>query len=286
MSLTKRVSKIEGKLTENNYTRIPKEDFDNLINNQVDSKVVEASEKLKEYVNGLINQEFQDINVFISDAKRTIFNDELEKLQKRIVNNSNHNRDEYNRIEDQLKTLLKRTEEAGEAELSITIIDELVKCYYINYKNNEISEIIMAYQDKFDLTVTTLANAAIAYANLYELDGSNVYKEMTLKYCLQAFNKNPVYGEPTSMELIIYMIDYIRAQNEDDKNTAFQYAQRLIDKINSGSSYYWANQTIRRLNIDKEVLFEQYIVKLFELLPDKMKIMQTRSDEYETKKHG
>jgi len=106
-----------------------------------------------------------------------------------------------------------------------------------------------------------------------------------LKYCQEAYLKNPVYGEPTSMELIIRMMDHLRLPNVTDKKKAQDEALLIIQKVNSGSSYYWAHQIIKRLEIDKSYIFEKYVNHLYELFPVEMKEMKTRFEEYETKKH-
>jgi hypothetical protein len=318
--LNEKLSKFEQQIDNKYYTRIPNEDFEDkinvkveervnskfyfwiaiiigfitlsgagfysLINNQIETKVKKLNTEITKYIDESMNKRFEQINDFILEAKKSIFADELEKIQRRNASPQYQNHAEYERAQERLEALLKRANEIKDPELSESIIDELVKCYYLDRKNKEISETIQLYQDKYDLTITTLANAAIAYTDLYELDSSPNYKEMALKYCAEAFRKNPVYGEPTAMELIICMIDHLRAKNDNDKKRAFDDALAIINKVNAGSSYYWANQTIKRLEIDKSSIFAQYVNHLYDLYPEAMKEMQTRADDYDTKKHS
>jgi hypothetical protein len=314
-NINNELSKINDRVENKYYTRIPNEDFENLINVRVEEKVsskftfwigliigfiglsgaglyslinTQIEGKVKkassDYIDESMNKRFAEINNFILEAKQSIFNEELERLQRRIDNNTTQNPDEYENIHNKLLLLLKNRD-FDNPELIIKIVDDLARGYYLTGRSKKISEIIEQFQAKYDLTVTTLANAAISYTDLYELDGANNYKEMALKYCSEALAKNPVYAEPISMELIICMMDNMRLPNETEKKKAHDDALAVIQKVNSGSSYFLAYQSIKRLEMDKAYKFQKYVDYLYTLFPEEMKEMKSRSDEYAAKKH-
>jgi len=315
-NINENLSKINEKVENKYYTRIPNEDFENLLNTRIQEKVngkfsfwigliigfialsgaglyslinTQIENKVKkastDYIDESMNKRFAEFNAFIIEAKQSIFNEELERLQRRIDNNTSKNPEEYEHIHNKLILLLK-SKDFDNPELIIKIVDDLARGYYFTGNSKRISEIIEQFEAKYDLTVTTLANAAISYTDFYELGGANNYKEMALKYCEEALIKNPVYGEPTSMKLIINMLDHLRMPDEIDKKNAYNDALALIHKVNSGSSYLWAHQTIKRLETDKGYKFQKYVDHLYELFPDEMKEMKTRFDEYEAKRHA
>jgi hypothetical protein len=303
------VRAIDSLINEKNYTRIPNEDFDELIDNKVATKINEKftfwitligvligaiagvaayafNNKMKqlisEQVTTLSDQKMESIRRYILDSRKYTLRSDLEVIKNKINTNP---KSEANIID--ARRLLEEIKEFKNPELLSDIIDLLAVAYSRNRNPKEIEKLIETNEGSCEIKETTYMNAAILYMDLYELDGSAWYKENSLKYCKVSAQKVPHYGEPQGIMLLTYAIDYVNNPNKDIKQSSIENAKKLIDEILTGSDFLTAYYTVDRLNRDKKSkVFNKYIFEFETVLSEEFSKLYERSKAYSERKHA
>ncbi len=312
------LKELEKKLNEKNYTRIPNEDFENIIgtkiSKQVDDKftfwfttigviftflggvaVFAARKYVSDEINKRIKSESQilvtalreelseDLNrlrKFQDESKKIIYGVELQTIKQDL---------QYNRKLDKtvdLNRLLIKCDEISDDSLVKEVIDELVRSYYYQKNHNEIEKIIEQYSPKYKFFAPTWVNAALLYLDEFESFGAKQQKERGLEYLDKSLLVTPGYGEALGLKLVTYMIKFDRAKTEDEKLQIKETTLNLISEINISYAVS-ADETVDRLIRDrKSNIYKKYVDTLYDLFPSEMKKMHEIADGYlETKKN-
>ena len=312
--LQKKVDSLEYLINEGNYTRIPNNDFENLLANSIAEEVndkinfwliifgiligfvsgllmyvirkerseieIRLSEGLQEKIEKQLKIKYADFDKVVSSGQKYFLTAEFTGLIKEY----DTGRLPVSEYILNLEKMLSKAEKVADNELFTKIIDELVFAYTRARKSNKIIELIDRYKDQYNLMETTWANAAIEFTDLYEYYGSPEYKKNALYLCEQGLKKVPGYGECQALRIMIGMIDYSRAKTEEDKKEAAVFTLDVINEVNAGTNPVSSFETIKRLRkFDKSKDYKKYLDQLDQLFPEDMKVMTNRSSDYEGK---
>lgn len=309
---------IKQQLQEENYTRIPNRDFENILDNKIaataDEKFhswltnivlaigllggilvfagrqylgKEISRDLKDKTMGLedelkkyITEELSDAKSFIEEAKQFIYREEYEKLHL-LIKSSRYNTED---LTLKFQQLLQKAEKINYAELVSLAVDDLLSLYYEQRLYNECEKLVQNYSQNYELLATTWFNTAIIYSNNYETYASRQQKDKCFEYLDRALLITPGWGEAQAVKLEIYMMDYLRTANDDEKAQSKIFAQNMLREINSGTSGASAYETLDRLTRDqKNNSYARYVGQVMELFPDQVAEMKVKSHEYSEK---
>lgn len=309
---------VKQQLQEENYTRIPDRDFENILDNKIaataDEKFhawltnivlaigllggilvfagrqylgKEISKELQEKTKGLedelkkyITEELSDAKSFIEEAKQFIYREEYEKLHA-VFKSGRYNMED---LTMKFQQLLAKVEKIAYAELVSLAVDDLLSLYYEQRLYNDCEKLVQTYSRSYELLATTWFNTALIYSNNYENYASRLQKDKCLEYLDRALLITPGWGEVQAIKLEIYMMDYLRSASEEEKAQSKVFAQNVLREINSGTSGASAYETLDRLTRDqKNNRYGRYASQVMELFPDLVTEMKAKSQEYSEK---
>lgn len=315
------IREIRQQLEDKNYTRIPNADFENIVNNKIAATVddkfhswltnivlligllsgvllfagrlylnstiskelsvkIETVEgELKKY----ISEELSDAKSFIEEAKQFIYREEYEKLHALFKSKR------YN-VEDltiKCQQLLSKVEKINYAELVSLVVDDLLSLYYDQRLYNDCEKLVQNYSRQYELLASTWFNTALIYSNNYETYASVQQRNKCFEYLDKALLITPGWGEAQAIKLEIYMMDYLRSTNDDEKAQNKTFAQNVLKEINSGTSGASAYETLDRLTRDqKNARYGRYSSLIPEIFPDLYKEIGIKAQEYAEKLKG
>ncbi len=311
------IKELEKKIDEKNYTRIPNEDFENIIetkiSRQVDDKFTfwfttigviftflggAAVFAARKYVSDEINkrikaesellvvslrkemsEDLDRLRKFQDESKKIIYDVELQAIRKKLQYN------DYTVIND-LNRLLVKCDEINDESLFIQVIDEIIRIYYLDKNHNEIEKLIEKFSSKYKFYGTTWVNAALLYLNEFESYGAKQQRARGLEYLDKSLLSTPGYGEALALKLLIYMIDYERTNSEEKKNDIIEVVLNMISEINI-SYELSADETVNRLTRDRQnSIYKKYVDNLYSLFPAELEKMHEIADLYQSKKQG
>ncbi|MFD1614908.1 hypothetical protein [Gelatiniphilus marinus] len=268
----------------NSKTVETREFFEGIINSRLKDIEKQLMEKLElqfksnaENIKQVENQLLQSKSQ-ITKAEDYLINIEFESLQKML----RERKYDYATTLKRLTTLLKDVEDKKREDLLPDIVDLLTLIYY-DYKNyNEVTDLINKYEGKIKFKSSSYVNAALTGLYDYHNFNSLMQRAQALIYLDKSLELIQGYGSALALKLEIFMMDYIRAEDDEQKDKAIKDAKTVFDKILKSESGAPSYETINRLNRDSTILsYKKYFDKLNELFPEELKLMQQKAKDYE-----
>lgn len=267
----------------NSKTVESREFFEGIINSRLKEIERQLTEKLelqlKSNVENIKNVEsqLQQSKLQITKAEDYLINIEFEHLRKSLRDRKY----DYTTTLKRLTALLKDVEDKKRKDLIPDIVDLLTLIYY-DYKNyNEVTDLITKYQGKIKFKSSSYVNAALTGLYDYHNFNSVMQRAQALIYLDKSLELIQGYGSALALKLEIFMMDYIRAEKDEQRDTAVKDAKTVFNKILKSESGAPSYETINRLNKDSTISsYKKYFDKLNELFPEELKLMQQKANEY------
>ncbi len=166
----------------------------------------------------------------------------------------------------------------------VQLIDALMRTYYYSKdkeKYKKMVTLIKQYEGKIDLEPQTYANAAIAHSNIYELYGNSHDRDNSLDNCDKSLNRSKEYGLPYAIKLEIYMIDYVKAFDDAQRNAALDNIRRVFKAVENNQSKVVPVDIVDRIEIDRNVAYlKPYYQRLEILFADDLNRVRERALDY------
>ena len=294
-------SEVDSILKEKYYTRIPNNDFDEIIASKISTEVDNKFNfwiivigvfitaigtigvyAFKNMIKQTIAEELKNqSNKYIEDYKLFEFEGRLKIVTKEFDDLVKANLvAEYTRLVPECEDLLKEIKTLDLKELKINkllskTIDQLTYMYYITLAADlpKMEELIKGHESLTDIPVTAYTNLAILYSELYALLGDESYKIHGIGYCEKASTKNPLYGESRGIHLLFYAIDFFINKKDEARENARKILQKVL-KVNSLSF-----DTMNRLNRDRRK-YGEYIENLENVLSKEFEDLSQKAATY------
>jgi hypothetical protein len=348
-SLQQKIEFLEKRLDEKNYTRVPAEDLEKLLDNKVSAEVYNSLWKwiaglvvfigfvgflVRQYSRTLISEDVQKE----VDKKNTELQSKLDNIHKDLQKENQSQdqkinslqadfekfkeaqqtfRDETTKaIDDKLRTSFRVLSdnvaeiienkviarkykgadliEEIEAALNnsgfnfskgkkIKLVDTLVKCYYytsdIKDQSEKIINSVRAYEKEFELLTETYATIAIYLTNQYEYYGTKALRDSCLEACEKSISRLNDYGIPYTSKLEVFAIDYAKAFDDTEKQSAIENIKKTMNAIKHNQSPHLCKEIVNRFNSDYAVDYlKPYINWLNENFPDDMNTIRDRAN--------
>lgn len=166
----------------------------------------------------------------------------------------------------------------------VQLIDALMLLYYYSKdreREKKMVGLIKKYEDKFDLEPQTYANAAIAHSRIYELHGIDSDRINCIDNCDKSIKRNKDYGIPYAVKLEVYMIDYVKAVDEKQKQEALENLQKTFRQIENNQSRFIPVDIADRTNVDRNISYlKPYYKKLDTYFAREFNRIRERALEY------
>jgi len=179
-----------------------------------------------------------------------------------------------------MDSLLKKAIELKDKRLVNDYLDELFRLTFLSTNYEELDKLRVQYEKDYEFKETTWTNIAIGDMFLYEENNSQIYKERALRAYKNALEGAPDYGTAHAVRLIIYMIDYERELDQENKEKEKEEALKLLNIINSGSRFTTSYETFdyfKRTPVTFTI--SKHIDMLYVNFPEQMKNMEGRYNE-------
>jgi len=149
------------------------------------------------------------------------------------------------------------------------VIDSYVRCIYYSTRAftdherfSKMHELITVYGQKIKLLPETYASAAIAFQDRYEQFNQAEDRIKCIECCEESIKKQPDYGTSYAVKIEVYMIDFLRAFDPAEQNTAKGNVLRMLKIIENSSSTYLLPELTDRLKNDRKGFLKKYIDEL------------------------
>ena len=164
-------------------------------------------------------------------------------------------------------------------ELAARVLDEIFRFTFNSSEYGEMYTLRVRYEKDYDFMPSSWANITISEMILYEESGSSFYRDGAVSAYEKAMASLPDYGLPHAAKLMIHMIDYIRKEEIEVKESEKNKAKRLLETINTGRTITAYETYNYLLELENSEVFQKYVTKLLELFPDQMSVMANRYQE-------
>lgn len=282
---------VENYLSEKHYTRIPNKDFDKVLQHAVEEEVKSSiiywvtlisiitavfgsvvtyafNIKIKQVVQAEIENKNKNIlkslDKMMIESKMNKLRMDFEVLKEKYQLNpklGTNKPDAYGLLHEAVKIKL--------TDLVPEIINHIGFILFSQRHIEEFERLINDYEKKYELKVTTYMNAAILCVDLYDLEGTQKFKDNCIKYCLASINQTSWYGEPRGILILLYAMDFVKAETATEGEASKENVKAIIADILKGSSNYIATNTCKRLDRDKkDKVFVKYLSAIEAAMPD------------------
>lgn len=240
------------------------------IEKSIDEKTLVAAKKETDLQVRILRNE-------IEFAEKVLLRSELNALRSEVKAKRTSRKDALIQLQDLLQKVLT----LDDKKLASEFLDELFRWTFDTNAWEKLDELRLTYQDNFEFKASTWANIAIADMFLYEESFAPVYRERAISAYEKALNREPTYGIPHAVRLILHMIDYEREKDPNVKESEKKEAQKLINLVCSGSRSVTPLETYDYLKRNaSNYLIGGHINMLFETFPVEMKQMGMKADDW------
>ena len=261
-----------------------REFFENLINSRLQDIEKKFNDKIEvEFKSNIENiksvqTQLQQSKVQIEKAEDYLINIEFEDLQKQVK----AEKYTYDLTLERLTNLLQNAEDKNKDKLIPQIVNLLTYIFYDYKKYNEVTELIDKYEGKAKLISTSYINAALTAISDYHNFNSISQRDKAIDYLNKSLELTRGFGQAQALKLEIFMMDYLRSEQDSQKDEALNDVKIVLNEILKSESNAPSYETIGRLKTDTTIESYKLLVdKLYELFPDDLKMMHEKSSEYE-----
>lgn len=307
-SLSKRIAELESVIDDGSYTRIPNEDFENILDSKIQKSMREivnwwlfiiaglisllgflvnkyAKSYLQTTIEGKVNQLKTENEETIRHLGNQYFStviDSLLDFKIESIKKANHYVEEP--IVDDLKSYLNDESVTIPDHKKVSLIDTIMRCYYYGQYPQRLEKmisLIKEYEAKFTLMATTYANAAIAFNDMYDRYGTKMYLDDAIENCDKSLKILPDYGLAFALKLELNVMAISKAFDTKEKEHYELELMKVFKDIENNKSTYLCKELVKRLEVDKKSFMEPYLVKLYDEYPDEMAKIEVRAKEDE-----
>jgi len=303
-SLKAQIIKLEKQIEQGSYTRIPNEDFENIIDNKIQKSMRDTINWWLFVIAALFSVLGFLVNKYAKAYLQTIIDEKVNNLKKeneeKIKNISNHyfssvieslldfkidmitkknNKIDENVVDD-LKSYLSDENMIISEQKKVFLIDTIMRCYYYNNYPQRIEkmiDLIREYEEKFTLIETTYANAAIAFSGMYDRYGTKDFLISAIENCNKSIKILPDYGLAFAQKLELCIMAISKSFDETERKQYEYELLKVFKDIENNTSTYLCAELIARFEIDKTSYLGPYLDKLYAEYPDEMAKIITRT---------
>lgn len=249
------------------YYETIKKDLDNLR-----FEITSKTQRVDDLYNSLISQ----LDALKGPTIEQQLNDIKNKVSQRLELNESYN---------SLISLLSSAEEIKNQRIISKVLNELTYAAYYLKKDADMERIMSIYLERQDIDIseTALVNTALITMNAYATTGDEAEKEKTIKFLNRALKKVNDYGEALGVKMELYMIEYEKEVNENEKLSIKNETQILIQQIlRSGIA---SLETIQRFErVQNSAAKSGYIDMIYTMFPKEMEQMKAIAETYRGEK--
>ncbi|HEY9049493.1 MAG TPA: hypothetical protein VIN08_26525 [Ohtaekwangia sp.] len=251
------------------------------------NKIAEQDKKIEALLKTQQNYEEQH-RLFKSEASTAIeekinslmgflWNNVADALTKKAAEEQYQKTDVINDIEE----FIARKNVSLSNERIVALIDTLMRCYYHVSEDffqryridryRKMIELLNKYEKDFELYPQTYANAAIALSNKYELYGVKSDRDACLDACEKSISRLQDYGLAYAIKMEIFLIDYVKAYDDQEKQNAIDAIRRTFKSISNNNSSIIRDELLERFEVDDKVSWlHPYTLNLEKLFSQEM----------------
>jgi len=296
-SLQEKVVKLNQKIEEGSYTRIPNRDFENIVDNKIEKSLRETlrwwlfviaalvsvlgflvNKYAKAYLQTIVDEKVNLLKKENEDKIRSIstryFSTVIESLldfKVETITKKNHYVDEA--MVNDLKNYLNDESLNIPEPKKVSLIDTIMRCYYYsNYPQRieKMIDLIKEYEEKFTLLQTTYVNAAIAFGDMYDRYGNRDFMTSAIENCNKSIKILPDYGLAYALKLELYVMAMSKSFDEADLQQNERELRKVFIDIENNRSTFLCKELIDRFEIDRNTFMAPYLEKLYAEFPDEI----------------
>ena len=218
----------------------------------------------------VINEQIARAKQQVNRAEEYMTNLEIQNLQELIVSKSGKS---YRFPEDleRTKNVLKDLENSETKFQIPTAVNLLSYIYYDKRMYNEVNELISRYEKNHKLHSNTYINGALTAISDYNNYNNLTQRNKALEYLDKSLELTKGYGEALALKLEIYMMDYVRSNEDIKRQEAIKNCDKVLHDTLMSENKMPAYETVSRLVRDYKIeSYKKYIQPLFIELPNKM----------------
>jgi hypothetical protein len=222
---------------------------------------------------------YNSILVQLDEFRRSSIEQQLTEIKNKVAQKI-----ELDESYNTLITLLSKAEEIKNHRIISNVLNELSYAAFYLKKDSEMERIMSAYLERQDIDIreTALVNTALITMNAYITTGDEADKEKTIKYLNRALKRVNDYGEALGLKMELFMIEYEKEANDNEKLLIKNEIQILIQQILR--STIASMETIQRYErVQKSAVKSNYIEMIYTMFPKEMEQMKSIADTYRIK---
>lgn len=289
-SLKTQIIKLEKQIEQGSYTRIPNEDFENIIDNKIQKSMRDTINWWLFVIAALFSVLGFLVNKYAKAYFQTIIDDKVNNLKKEneekiksisnryfssvieslldfkidMITKKNHKIEET--VVDDLKSYLSDENMIINEQKKVFLIDTIMRCYYYNNYPQRIEkmiDLIREYEEKFTLIETTYANAAIAFSGMYDRYGTKDFLVSAIENCNKSIKILPDYGLAFAQKLELCIMAISKAFDDKEREQYKNELLKVFKDIENNSSTYLCTELIDRFEVDKNSYLGPYLDILY-----------------------
>lgn len=296
-SLNSRISALEKKVQEKSYTRIPNEDFENIIDNKIEKSWRETAKWWLFIIGAIVSVLGVLVNKYAKAYLQTSVDEKINLLRKenenqiksistryfssvieslldfKVENITKKNHVVPESLVDDLKNYLNDESLTIPESKKVSLIDTIMRCYYYNNYERRVEkmiDLIQEHETRYTLLQTTYANAAIAFSDMYDRYGSPEYYNSAVENCNKSIHILPDYGLAYALKLELCTMAMIKAFNDNDRKLYEQELRKVFKDIQNNRSTYICRELMDRFEVDKKTFMAPYLEKLYADFPNEI----------------
>ncbi|WP_299550426.1 hypothetical protein [Seonamhaeicola sp.] len=262
-------------------------DIQSFYKDNIESKLAEIEKRLTQNIDLLkkdnessltqIHEQIEKAKTQVKKAEDYLTNLEIESLTNLIITEKKYQLPEdLNRAQNILNDI-----EASENKFQIpTVVNLLSYIYYDQKQYNEVNDLISTYEKDFKLKSNTYINGALTALNDYHNYNSLNQRHKCIEYLDKSLELTQGYGEALGLKLEVYMMDFLRADDDAVKQASKSSALKVIDGILHSENRAPSYETLSRLERDAQnASYNKYVITLFTEFPEKMDALLKEANE-------
>ncbi len=238
---------------------------------------IEFLKKENENSLSLIHEQINKAKKQVSRAEEYMTNLEVESLKSLIIDKKSYKYPEdLNRTQNLLEDV-----EANKDKFQIPVVVNLLSYIYYDQKQyNEVNELITQYEKDYNLKSNTYINGALTALYDYHNYNSMNQRHKCIEYLDKSLQLTQGYGEALGLKLEVFMMDYLRNEEDGEKQKAIDNAKEVIRGILNSENKAPAYETISRLVRDARISsYKKYVVALLEVFPKEMEELLNEANQ-------
>ncbi len=246
----------------------------------------ETKESFGMYVDKKLKQTQDNLEQLQNELNETVnplFNQSVEGILQRADDLKKANEDGKNKKDEELIKYLERLiqkEKLPSKESAVEALDAIVKYHFFPLNTEKIEALIKKYGTSYNLPVTCYANAALAFAEKYEANNQLDFRNSCLYYCDEAIKRSFDYGLTYVIKIVIYLIDFKRAFDNEQKEAAAKEIKRIFHQVGFTKSEYIDKEVINEIKIYRDTPhFIEYIELLETEFPGEIQELHDRIEK-------